>query len=170
MESAPPPRIDAEMLRIFLMERDAPCAACGYNLRGLNVDKCPECAEPLALALSARPAISRRKRAWILALSWTALASFLMSSAVSSFSLWQNWSMYQTAAFGLPAYFLVHQIANVVLETGLAIAMVVALAGLFGRAPNAPRRLGRCFQITVTCLGVQLAFGLLQTVSYFFFL
>ncbi len=34
-----------EMLRVFLAEHDAPCPACGYNLRGLTEATCPECGE-----------------------------------------------------------------------------------------------------------------------------
>ncbi len=30
-------------LRSFLAERDAPCPECGYGLRGLTGDRCPEC-------------------------------------------------------------------------------------------------------------------------------
>ncbi|VAX41185.1 hypothetical protein MNBD_PLANCTO03-1941 [hydrothermal vent metagenome] len=38
-----------EMLRVFLAEHDAPCPACGYNLRGLTEATCPECGEALRL-------------------------------------------------------------------------------------------------------------------------
>lgn len=30
-------------MRAFLQERDESCAKCGYNLRGLTGDMCPEC-------------------------------------------------------------------------------------------------------------------------------
>ena len=32
-----------EFLRAFLAERDVPCPLCGYNLRALTTEKCPEC-------------------------------------------------------------------------------------------------------------------------------
>ncbi len=32
-----------EFLRAFLAERDLPCPLCGYNLRALRSEKCPEC-------------------------------------------------------------------------------------------------------------------------------
>ena len=32
-----------DLLVAFLQERDAPCAVCGYNLRGLTGNVCPEC-------------------------------------------------------------------------------------------------------------------------------
>ncbi len=37
------------LLRDFLAARDSPCPSCGYNLRGLASDRCPECNEALAL-------------------------------------------------------------------------------------------------------------------------
>lgn len=40
---------DAGFLQSFLAERDTPCPNCGYNLRCLTSDRCPECAEGLRL-------------------------------------------------------------------------------------------------------------------------
>jgi hypothetical protein len=37
------------LLLSFLDTRDAPCPVCDYNLRGLKVDRCPECAAHLHL-------------------------------------------------------------------------------------------------------------------------
>lgn len=42
-------RTDVEELKSFLASRDAPCPGCGYNLRGLIADRCPECNEELRL-------------------------------------------------------------------------------------------------------------------------
>lgn len=36
----------------FLTERDVPCPACGYNLRGLASGNCPECRQPLVLSVA----------------------------------------------------------------------------------------------------------------------
>lgn len=33
----------------FLARRDLPCPACGYNLRGVTQETCPECAMPLTM-------------------------------------------------------------------------------------------------------------------------
>lgn len=43
-----PDRID---LAAFLATRDAPCPVCGYNLRSLLTDRCPECGRHLVLAV-----------------------------------------------------------------------------------------------------------------------
>ncbi len=42
-------------LASYLADRDEPCPACRYNLRGATGVKCPECGHPLALSI-ARPA------------------------------------------------------------------------------------------------------------------
>lgn len=34
---------DAELLKVYLADRDVPCPGCSYNLRGCVAGKCPEC-------------------------------------------------------------------------------------------------------------------------------
>lgn len=34
-----------QVLRDYLAERDEPCRTCGFNLRGLTYERCPECGE-----------------------------------------------------------------------------------------------------------------------------
>jgi hypothetical protein len=41
----------AAMLRAYLAERDEPCPNCGYNLRGLGSERCPECDQRLVLSV-----------------------------------------------------------------------------------------------------------------------
>lgn len=38
-------------MTLYLAQNDAPCPACGYNLRDLTTDHCPECNQRLRLAL-----------------------------------------------------------------------------------------------------------------------
>ena len=54
-----------QMLRAFLAEHDAPCPICGYNLRGVTLDICPECECPIELGVSSS---SSFLGAWLLAL------------------------------------------------------------------------------------------------------
>jgi len=42
---------DAAILKLFLEDRDQPCPQCGYNLRDLAGNKCPECGEEIVLRL-----------------------------------------------------------------------------------------------------------------------
>lgn len=44
----------SDSLRSFLAERDEPCPNCGYNLRGLTTDVCPECRHELVLGVRVR--------------------------------------------------------------------------------------------------------------------
>lgn len=46
------PASDLAALREYLTERDVACPSCAYNLRGLTVDRCPECNEFLVLRVS----------------------------------------------------------------------------------------------------------------------
>lgn len=54
---------DHEFLRAFLGERDTPCPGCGYNLRGLTGDVCPECAQKLRIGVG----LVEPRLAWFLA-------------------------------------------------------------------------------------------------------
>jgi hypothetical protein len=42
---------DTRRLVEFLQDRDAPCPLCGYNLRNLPDDACPECRQTLRLTV-----------------------------------------------------------------------------------------------------------------------
>jgi hypothetical protein len=42
---------DDRGLRHYLAQYDAPCPGCGYNLRGLTGDTCPECGDALRLGV-----------------------------------------------------------------------------------------------------------------------
>lgn len=55
-----PTDLEASPLRSYLAERDCPCPNCGYNLRGLAGENCPECNLPLRLSVSlAEPGLGR---------------------------------------------------------------------------------------------------------------
>jgi hypothetical protein len=53
---------DEQWLAEFLRDRDTPCPACTYNLRGLTSGRCPECGQALRLAVNlAEPYL----KAWV---------------------------------------------------------------------------------------------------------
>jgi hypothetical protein len=54
MDGSPPADTGAgpeSHLRTFLAARDVSCPACGYNLRDLQTDRCPECGDQLLLRI-----------------------------------------------------------------------------------------------------------------------
>ncbi len=42
---------DADLLTAYLSERDEPCPLCGYNLRNLTSNRCPECGDFIRLSI-----------------------------------------------------------------------------------------------------------------------
>ncbi|GJQ29051.1 MAG: hypothetical protein HBSAPP03_09350 [Phycisphaerae bacterium] len=62
---------DPDLLRRFLAETEAPCPACGYSLRALATDRCPECSAIIRLAVES-PSV--RLGAWVLAQVFLAMA------------------------------------------------------------------------------------------------
>ncbi len=65
----------SEGLRVFLAERDVACPNCGYNLRGLKGDTCPECSQRLVLSVALENPVSRAWLACILPL-WISGGAF----------------------------------------------------------------------------------------------
>lgn len=53
----------ASWLRMFLAAQDAACPSCGYNLRGLAGEACPECNQRLVLAVG----LAEPRLGWYLA-------------------------------------------------------------------------------------------------------
>jgi hypothetical protein len=62
---------ESSLLVQWLDGRDAECPVCSYNLRGLTVPVCPECAAPLRLAVASD---NQHPGAWALAVISFALA------------------------------------------------------------------------------------------------
>jgi hypothetical protein len=67
------------MLLEFLREHEAPCPVCGYNLKALLRPVCPECGQPLVLAVSTPPL----RLGWLLA----AVAPGFFSGIAAIFTL-----------------------------------------------------------------------------------
>lgn len=65
----------APLLRAYLAGRDAPCPACGYNLRGNANGHCPECGEALTLHLRPTGPLARRSGLILLVFLWLLAAS-----------------------------------------------------------------------------------------------
>jgi hypothetical protein len=50
---------DSNLLQTYLAERDVACPGCGYNLRGLASEACPECRQALRLSVSLERPVTR---------------------------------------------------------------------------------------------------------------
>lgn len=61
----------AELLREYLDSHDAPCPVCGYNLRGVVLERCPECNAPIEIGVGSSQAFLG---AWLLAMLAFAMA------------------------------------------------------------------------------------------------
>lgn len=81
-------------LASYLAEHDVPCPGCGYNLRGLTSDRCPECHQRLQLTVGL---VEPRLGLWIAGLVALAcgLGFFLVFTLFGS--LYLAWS---PGAFG----------------------------------------------------------------------
>ncbi|MGV6813678.1 MAG: hypothetical protein ACWA5W_01570 [Phycisphaerales bacterium] len=60
-----------EMMVAYLESHDAPCPVCGYNLRGVVLEVCPECQAPITLAIGSEQA---RLGPWLFAMLSFAMA------------------------------------------------------------------------------------------------
>jgi len=85
---------DEQALLDFLSSRDAPCPACGYNLRMLHKPVCPECGLPITLTVGSGIAF---RRAWAIALCLSAMLAgiglvfILLTIASGEPPLYQFW-------------------------------------------------------------------------------
>lgn len=106
-----------EALRSFLRARDVPCPACGYNLRGLPGDRCPECNELLDL----RVGLVHPKLAWFI----TALVGLAAGAGFSGLLLlYYVWRVVPTSRRLMPE-FLWTTLVGVALEGGLLAVLVL---------------------------------------------
>ena len=55
----------AELIKAFLADSDTSCPACGYGLRGVESECCPECGEHIELYLGSDPKLGP----WVVSVS-----------------------------------------------------------------------------------------------------
>src|SRR5262245_60284030 len=115
-----------ELLIRYLADRDVSCPGCGYNLRDLTRDRCPECDQELALRVGL---VESRLAGFIAGLIGLAAGAGFSGLLVVFFTV-----HFFTGTFQ-PGWFLLFTSAGLLLEGGL-LALWVA----HGRRI---RRLGR---------------------------
>ena len=98
-DPAPPPimnegaarRASLQSLLIFLDNHDAGCPQCGYSLRGIGSDHCPECGWGITLRPS--DGIDRRRvlllTSWIAAIGLIISLSRLLQAVISLLTMYQ---------------------------------------------------------------------------------
>ncbi len=76
-QSASPSSDERTLLASYLRDRDVPCPGCGYNLRGITTDRCPECSRAIALhVMGASTPLESTRRLSLWAI-WILLAGFV---------------------------------------------------------------------------------------------
>jgi hypothetical protein len=133
-----PPPLDQPtgQLSAYLADRDEPCPACNYNLRGLQTDRCPECNRELVLQLRlAEP----RMGAWIAAIAASAAMLGFNGLLVVYFLLWRA----GRSSSGRD----LNGVASLVLSAllaGLILHLLIRRRREFGNLP-VPTRMGLAF-------------------------
>ena len=136
-----PEPADPALLRQYLANRDAPCPNCGYNLRNLTGEACPECGETLYLGLGQCPRCRRsllvslglkeaRPRAFL-----AGLIGLATSAGYSGLLLLHYMSIY--VVFGQETYptdaYLISAAFSFVASTGLLLLWLANRPLLDGR-------------------------------------
>ncbi|MCZ6835812.1 MAG: hypothetical protein O7G85_08565 [Planctomycetota bacterium] len=86
-ETRKPPVVKEEgdaVLHQFLADQDAPCPACGYNLRNLAKDNCPECGQAIKLHLQPAGPMAKRSGLILLVFLWLLVSSSVQGWGVGS--------------------------------------------------------------------------------------
>lgn len=127
--------IEQSVAPIGIMDDDAHCRDCGYNLRGLSrAGLCPECARPIADSLT-DDRLSRSDVDWVMGVYWGAIAMLVSYVLRAALDLAEFWSVTRSPA------------------TVIALDQLCMAVGAFGvwriaqREPNrrqsVPKRIGR---------------------------
>jgi hypothetical protein len=91
-----------DLVTAFLMDRDVPCPACGYNLRGAAGIGCPECGQAIEIGVLAADPLRRWRRLVVIA-----LAALVADSALTVLSdIYFLLVVLQNAPGGMGAPFL----------------------------------------------------------------
>lgn len=107
-------------LALFLAEHDVPCPnpKCNFNLRGLKDTTCPECKEPLNLAVR-RPEALWYMRNWVV----SATVLVVVGACMIAWAWAEYWNLERFGFAGKPPQF-VFACAEVAVALGLGVSLV----------------------------------------------
>lgn len=124
---------DEQALHGFLAERDMPCPACRYNLRGLQAAACPECGLELRLGVQlAEPATGTLVATLGGLFAGTGGAGFIVAAMIFISIYVGEWAPLEAWIVPVPALMLL---------APLAIGLCTRRGRLWFRERSAPARL-----------------------------
>ncbi len=144
----------------FLVDRDVGCPVCGFNLRGLAGNRCPECSTRIQLVI-ARPDDLVRRRGWLLAAALALWVSSMVSVA-SHIMTYVRWG----SVFASPGAWL--QIASMILMCGVCIGLVVVLLRYAARR-GSPKALPELFVSVLAAMLATSIWGTIANLLWFLF-
>jgi hypothetical protein len=139
-------------LQQFLADRDVPCPLCGYNLRGLANEKCPECNQRLELQVGLIDPVGKSWLVGLIGLAFGAGFFDLAVAIVVFMSLHENdwppfrqiWPIYLSSAILSFALIGWVRMRNRVRKMPLGVQSWVATC---------------CWIATIVCVGAMLYVG-----------
>ena len=171
-DPAPPPiinedasrRASLQSLLIFLDNHDAGCPQCGYSLRGIRSDHCPECGWGITL----RPSDGIDRRRVLLLTSWIAVIGLVISLAQLVSVATSMLSFFRSGSGSMWFTWLVFQLGYVVLLV-LSASTLMRVRGMRAMPTAKFLRQSKRFSLailiaTVVFFGDPTVFGLLWEV------
>lgn len=155
-----------EMLRLYLAERDEACPGCGYNLRGLSGERCPECARELALAVAHREVLGVRARRWIRVFAALMCVCYMTAGAANFYWYWRYVGSMGPGVSS--AYYAIQANGGGFLGFAMAIVIAIPLLGLRGSRVSREARYVQMLRWTVGATMVMTVWQLLMYVLYMF--
>jgi len=122
MHAAPARLTPSVKLREFLDDCDVPCPACGYNLRALRSNACPECGQALELRVNL---VEPRMRLWI-----AGMVGLAAGAGFSTLLVIYGAFAFVLKGVGGPGGWFVITIGGGVVEGGLLVLWAIKRRGI----------------------------------------
>lgn len=137
-------KCESELLKQLLALREYPCPVCGYNLKGIESDKCPECGANLDINIISA---DLKLGPWLAALLGFGLPLGFASITVALFCVFAIGSNF----FNSSDWLIAGLLALLALIEGLALRVLVRYRRRFWRMPIKSQR-----QTAFACIGISI--------------